>query len=327
MSGDSLAETQPLPLLPARKRDGHKGTFGTVLVIGGSCIGHTRMIGAPAFAAIAALRSGVGLVRLACPAPIIETVMAHCPSATGLALPTRTTGEIVSHEAARILDDGLDSANAVVLGPGLGGGDEVEAMVLRVMAQDRVPVVVDADALNAMSNIPSAWESVRAPCVLTPHPGEFSRLAEQLCISHDPSSPTQRPQAAEEMAQRTGTVVVLKGSRTIVSDGHRHWRSESSCPALATGGTGDVLAGLLGGLVARLVPRFRPELTALPESVRAKVPADPDRPLDLYDCARIAVDVHASCGTHWSRSRNADGGMLAVELAGFIPAEVAAREA
>ncbi len=325
MSDTSETNNPALPQLPARSAAGHKGDFGTVLVVGGCATSGARMIGAPALAATAALRSGAGLVKLACPEPILDEAISLCPSATGV--PLAMVGDrFVLHQAAEVLDAALEGAGAIVLGPGLGDEESVEDLVLRLLSQDRAAVVVDADALNALSRIPAAWESVRAPCVLTPHPGEWHRLASALSISGDPTDAGDRRAACEALAQRTGTVVVLKGAGTVVSDGHRSWVCERSCAALATAGTGDVLAGLIGGLVARCVPKPRPELAMLPEAARARVPVDPNRPLDLFDAARVAVDAHAACGQAWSESRSAQGGLLAMELTDLLPTELASRE-
>ncbi len=325
MSSASETDDKQLPQLPPRSASGHKGEFGAVLVVGGCATSGARMIGAPALVARAALRSGAGLVKLACPEPILNEVVSLCPSATGL--PLAMDGDrFVLYQAAEVLDTALESASAVVLGPGLGDDESVEDLVLRLLSQDRVAVVVDADALNALSRIPAAWESVRAPCVLTPHPGEWQRLASALSISGDPTHAGNRRAACEALAQRTGTIVVLKGAGTVVSDGHRSWTCERACAALATAGTGDVLAGLVGGLIARCVPRHRPELAMLPEAARARIPVDRQRPLDLFDAARIAVDAHAACGQRWAESHGAGGGMLAMELADLLPAELASRE-
>ncbi len=319
----NLPDESPLPALPKRLESGHKGTFGTVLVVGGCAVDPVRMIGAPALSALAAFRSGVGLVKLACPEPILDAAMGLCPSATGVALPTEPSGELIVHEVARELDAVLEATDAIVLGPGMGSSACVEDVVLRVLSQDCVPVVVDADALNALSRIPAVWKSVRSPCVLTPHPGEWQRLADSLKIALDPTDPAQRADAAASLAQRTGTVVVLKGAQSVVSDGLRTWTCARSCPALATAGTGDVLAGLIGGLIARCLPVAS---FALPALMRAKLPVDPMRPLDLYDAARIGVDVHGACGQAWSDEHEAEGGLLATELANLLPAELAKRE-
>ncbi len=325
-----MTDVQPtMPIeqrsLPPRDEHGHKGTFGSLLVIGGCAHGPVRMLGAPVLAGLGALRSGVGRVTLAVPERIAEHVIHMLPSATGVALSQDASGQLVRHEVASAIDDALESADAVAIGPGLGDEPAIEDLVLRVLAQDRVPVVVDADALNALSRIDGVWEGVRAPCVLTPHPGEWQRLADRLGIAGCPTDPEARTEAARALAMRTGCIVVLKGAGTVVSDGVTSWTCTRACSALATGGTGDVLAGLLGGLIARLVPVHRPELARLPEAARARMPSDPARPLSFFDAACLAVDVHAACAEQWTQRQQASGGMLASELTDEIAGELQRR--
>lgn len=316
MSGDivDLDPTLPPPL-PARPADGHKGTFGTVVVLGGCAADPTRMIGAPAFAALGALRSGAGLCRVLAPAPVLPHVLTICPSATGLALPTDAEGRVVPHEAARLLDDALAGAMALAIGPGLGGGDEIEAVVLRAVAQDVCPVVADADALHALAALARSDGGalpVRAPTVLTPHPGEFRVVAEALGVGADPVPPASRPSAAAALARRAGCVVVLKGRGTVVSDGRRTWVCDAGTSALATAGTGDVLAGVITGLIAQHAGAGR--------SAAASSRAGLAGGFDLYDCARIAVRAHALAGEAWARRARASAGLLAHELADELPA-------
>ncbi len=324
------------PRLPLRKSDGHKGTFGTVAIVGGCAappgtVGGAHMAGAPALAALGALRIGAGLARLACPAAVLPTAIGLVPSATGIVLPTDADGCIVAHEAAAVLDQLVESADAIVIGPGLGSGGErhtpaataVEAISLRAIGQDQTPVVVDADALNALARVPELAREFRATAVLTPHPGEFRKLAAALNISHDPTDGTQRPLAAEVLAQRLGCVVVLKGAGTVVSDGQRTWICPNGHPCLATAGTGDVLAGSIGGLIAQFVKPPDPLMAGLSEQARAALGAssgnDPAA-MDLFDAARAGVLVHALAGERWASAHHASAGLLAAELAGLLPA-------
>jgi NAD(P)H-hydrate epimerase len=252
-----VSDPAPITKLPPRPADAHKGTFGTLLVIGGSCAGEERMLGAPVLAARAALRSGVGLARAMLPQPLALPALACLPSMTALAMPVSGSGELIAHECAAMLDHARDAADAIVIGPGLGNHASIEPLVLRTLQQSRAPVVVDADALNAMARIPDLARDLKASCVLTPHPGEFRRLADALNLDADPIAPAHRPAAAEALAQRVGCIVVLKGAGTIVTNGHDTWTCDAGHACLATGGTGDVLAGLLGGLLAqwRAMPR------------------------------------------------------------------------
>lgn len=308
------------PRLPPRDPGGHKGTFGTLGVVGGSA-GDPRMIGAPALAARAALRAGVGLVKLASPEPVLDAVMGLEPSATGVPIPADASGAMHPHEAAAVIDRLLAEVDALVVGPGLGRCPGVSAATIRAITQDQRPVVLDADALNCLAETPSFDLDFHAPAILTPHPGEYQRLAEALRISGDPRSPEHRPAAAAELAARLGCVVVLKGRHTVVTDGLRAWTCTAGHPCLATAGTGDVLAGLIGALVAGLVDPM--SLLPLPDAARARRPVNPARPLDLYDAARVGVLAHAQAGEAWPATSNAQAGLLARELADLLPGTLA----
>jgi hydroxyethylthiazole kinase-like uncharacterized protein yjeF len=291
----------PPPPLPPRDPRGHKGTFGTASVVGGCAVEPGVMLGAPTLAARAALRSGVGLVRLAMPASILAEGLTIETSATGVALPVDHELALTPHACAPLIDELTLGSGCVAVGPGMGSGEEVTQVVLRVLQQDDAPAVVDADALNALARTPEFVPDLRAPAVWTPHPGEFRRLADPLRINHDPTESGARPDAAEELAQRLGGVVVLKGAGTIVSDGQHTWVCEAGHACLATGGSGDVLTGLIAGLVAQHV-----QLAPIPGA------------LSLYDAARIAVLAHARAGELWAHE-NASAGLRARELADLLP--------
>lgn len=301
------------PRLPARPRDGHKGTFGTVGVVGGCAAdGQARMLGAPALAARAALRAGAGLAKIAAPDRALTEIVALCPSATGVAIPTGADGSVTAHEAAAVLDALAEDAACLVVGPGLGRGPGVDAVAVRAAGQDECPVVLDADALNALAAMPGYAQDIRGRAIVTPHPGEFRRLAGPLKIAGDPADEGERPGLADRLAQALGCVVVLKGARTVVSDGHRGWVCERGHPCLATGGSGDVLAGVIGGLVAQFAapPPIAPGVS---------MPPDPARPLDLFGAACLGVLAHAAAGERWAAAHDASAGLLAQELADEVP--------
>lgn len=303
------AGADDLPPIPRRDPRGHKGTFGTVCVFGGCAAPGLRMIGAPALVALGALRSGAGLAKLAVPAPILDSAITITPSATGLPLKVGPDEVVLPHEAVAQLDTQAAESSCLVVGPGLGPGEPARALSLRAVQQQDCPVVVDADGLNALSEIPELFRDFHARAVLTPHPGEFRRLAAVFKITHDPARDQSRPAAAESLAQRLGCIVVLKGSGTIVSDGHRTWRCPSGHACLATAGTGDVLSGVIAGLVAQFVPR----LTR---------PAPAEGTVDLFNAARLAVYVHGLAAEHWARAHHADAGLIASELADALPAVI-----
>jgi NAD(P)H-hydrate epimerase len=210
-------------------------------------------------------------------------------------------------QAIQHFDASITQVQSVVVGPGMGGGQSVARLSVRAVQQEEVPAVVDADALNALAALPDFAREVRGRVIVTPHPGEFRRLAISLGIRHDPVDTTQRESAASELAQRLGCIVVLKGANTVVSDGYRSWVCSHGHPCLATGGTGDILAGLLGGLLAQYSP---------PAFI---MPGQPAPALGLFELACIAVETHARAGEEWAKLSRASTGLTPLELAALIP--------
>lgn len=291
--------------IPPRDADGHKGVFGRVGVVGGCAADDPRMPGAPALAALGAVRAGCGLVRIAAPGPILDSVLASAPFATGMALPQGPDGPDPAGSAG-CFDRLAAGVDALCVGPGLGRSRGATTLALRAAGQEDAPAVLDADALNALAGTPAFWEDLRAPLVLTPHPGEARRLLDALAVRGEPAgSPGERVEACAAMARRLGCVVVLKGAGTVVSDGLRAWTCRAGHPCLATGGTGDVLAGVIAGLIAAHGAR-----------------AGRAGGLDLFACAQAGVQAHAKAGEAWAASRGATGGMTPGELADLIPAEI-----
>lgn len=307
--------TDDVPKLPPRPTDGHKGTFGTVCVIGGQAGRPRVMLGGPVFAALGALRAGAGLAVLAVPAPLLAESLTVAPSATGLALPVDEQGNLRPSEVAALLDEFLNEYDCVAIGPGFGADEPQRHVVMRLVGQDDVPLVVDADALNALAAVAEFHRDFRALAVLTPHPGEYLRLAAALGLDGDPSDTARRPAAAEQLAQRLGCVVVLKGASTIVTDGVQTWINPSGNVALATAGTGDVLTGVIGGLVGQF---FKPQ--AGPSSSPISTP--PHGGLSLYDCARLGVYVHGLAADRWAQ-RHGQAGLLATDLLTELPGAIA----
>ncbi len=333
--------------LPRRLAEGHKGTFGTVAVVGGCAgdeRGRPRMIGGVALAALGALRAGCGLVRVVAPGGVLDAALTVVPEATGVALPMRADGGIDGAEASGVLDGVIrqlerpagssPGIGVLVVGPGLGEADEgSRAVVMKCVSQDRVPVVLDADGLNALSTMRGAQHDVRAPLVMTPHPGEWSRLAEAFGLSGDAAgSVADRREAARSLAGFFGCVCVLKGSATVVATGVESWSLDeavggggaafSANAALATAGTGDVLSGVIGGLIAQHV---RSALMAGERSM----PSEKMGGVSLVRAAAAGVVAHAEAGRRWSVGRSdgggagLDGGLLARELLDGVPGAVA----
>ncbi|MEM7204217.1 MAG: NAD(P)H-hydrate dehydratase [Planctomycetota bacterium] len=229
-----------VPTLPPRAAEGHKGSYGTVLIVAGSA----GMLGAAILAARGALRGGAGLVRACVPAELRGAFTAAVPAATTLARDgTPATW--------------LDGATVAVLGPGLGTGPAAVALVEELVHVASIPLVLDADALNVLAPL-SAPLGTTAPVVLTPHPGEAGRLlgASASAVNADRSAAAAALVGRAGGARGAGRIVVLKGANTVVCDGGREFVNDTGNPGMATGGSGDVLAGLLGAMLAQGLSPF-----------------------------------------------------------------------
>ncbi len=313
-------ETIPLPTLPPRKADSHKGDYGKVLVIAGS----ETMIGAPALVALAALRTGSGLVRVAAPKEIIPAILTICPYATAFAWSSTKIKELLAF---------ADEHDVLAVGPGLGTSPAVKRLVLELIERHSGPMVFDADALNVLASLePSEWPKRRnwGNIVMTPHMGEYMRLVSAVMkrganvalvpgaagagddsgksdavraqaaadaaavgstkkvrslVEEDeddapstadgmildmpeekgveekaeeekkvaaPAEPDRTP-LAELLARGTGSVVVLKGHRTVITDGSRYAINGTGNAAMATAGSGDVLTGVIASLIGQKI--------------------------------------------------------------------------
>ncbi len=235
-------------LLPARPSDGHKGTFGTLVCVCGSL----EYAGAGLLCALAAARAGTGLVVLAVPRSLQPTFAGRIPEVVTLGLPETTDAADVDPAVCGHAIKARAPA-ALVFGPGLRESDGYRDLLLGLLARSGAPMVVDGSGLNLLSRTDGWAANVARACVLTPHPGEFARL------TGSPVGPAddERQRRCLAAAHDFGQVVVLKGARTVVCapDG-RCAISPFANPALATAGSGDVLAGLTGGLLAQGVGPF-----------------------------------------------------------------------
>jgi NAD(P)H-hydrate epimerase len=238
-----------IPALPARPEESHKGTFGSVLIVAGS----RGMSGAACLAGLGALRGGAGLVSVAVPAGIQGIIAATEPSYLTVALPEDVQGRISRLAATDILSR-AQHATATAIGPGWGRSPDLIELVNLLYAQVERPLVVDADALNSLAAAPTGTSPPPpvAPRILTPHPGEFARLvgADTKVVQND------RESLAVEFARRQGVIVVLKGHDTIVTDGEKVAINTTGNSGMATGGTGDVLTGLIVALLAQGMTPF-----------------------------------------------------------------------
>ena len=224
-------------ILPDRPADGHKGTFGKILLLCGSR-GYT---GAAALAAMGALRSGAGLVYLAVPDSIydIEAVKLTEPVIIPVA---DEDGRYAPASVEQILSL-LQGKDALLIGPGIGQSGGVEAVVCAVLEHFNGPVVLDADGINLMRMHKDILRGRTAPTILTPHDGEFVRFGGVL--------ESDRIASAKQLARDLGVIVLLKGHRTVITDGDSVYLNRTGNPGMATGGSGDVLAGVIVSLLGQ----------------------------------------------------------------------------
>jgi len=241
--------------LPARPRDGHKGTFGTVVVLAGS----QGFTGAAYLASMGAARAGAGIVRLLVAQSIYPILAEKCTEVIVGPVPEIAPG-VVGHASLSGVLRGFAGADAGVIGPGIGRDMSTRRLIEDLVPRVAAPLVLDADALNLLSEHRSILPRLSPQIVLTPHPAEFGRIAglETSAVQQD------RRGIASRFAKQWNKVVVLKGAGTVIAapDG-RVTQSPVATPALASGGTGDVLAGLIGGLMAQKLPPFEAAVTGV----------------------------------------------------------------
>ncbi len=306
-----LEVVRKLPSLPERDRDSHKGDFGSVLAVGCS----PGMTGAGCMVARGAQRAGAGLVTLALPEGLNLAAEAKLTSAMSLPLPETGDGCLGRKACRQVLDMSADFDLAAV-GPGLGRAQETEEMVRRLMAEMELPVVLDADGLNAVAGHLECIEDRDEATVLTPHPGEMMRLC-----GADSVEEVQRNarETAARLADRCGAIVVLKGHGTIVTDGRRYYINHTGNPGMACGGSGDVLTGLAAGLICQglapfgaaalgvflhglagdLAARKMTELAMTPEDIMTSIPpavshlptSDEPPGEEWFNPADVAADI------------------------------------
>lgn len=272
--------------LPARPSHAHKGTFGRLLILAGSL----EYAGAALLCGLGAARTGAGLVCIAAPESVTLRLMGLVPELILMPLAEEAAG-LISPAGWRRVSTESTSYDALVIGPGLGHQPGTLRRTRGLIAELRRPAVIDADGLNALAGGDRWWRDVSAPLVLTPHPIEFGRLTHA-----DPpvDNDDARATAAAAAAGEWGRVVVLKGANTIVAapDG-AVMRSEVATPALATAGSGDVLAGVIGALLAG--------------------------GLEPFDAAACGVALHAAAGL-LAEQRIGPAGTMAHDIAHLLPA-------
>jgi ADP-dependent NAD(P)H-hydrate dehydratase / NAD(P)H-hydrate epimerase len=271
--------------LPARPERAHKGTFGRVLVVAGSL----EYPGAALLTGLGAARAGAGLVCLATAETVAARLAGAVPELTWMLLDEEAPGLIAPAGWRRLATEAA-RYDAVVIGPGLGRQPATMRRTRSLVGELRRPTVVDADGLNALAVGGHWWRSVGGSLVLTPHPAEFARLKGG---DVPPDDDAARADAAREAALRWGQTVVLKGARSIVAgpDGEL-LRSDVATPALATAGSGDVLAGAIGALLAG--------------------------GLEPHDAAGVGVAVHGAAGV-LAEDRIGRAGVIARDVATLLP--------
>ena len=236
-------------LLPPRPFASHKGTFGHLVVVAGS-VGKT---GAATLAAEAGARTGAGLVTAAVPASLNDILEVKLTEPMTLPLTETGEGRALGEQALTPLMDFLADKTAVALGPGLGTHPETQELVRNLVRDCPLPMVVDADGLNALAGHLEVLKGAAGPRILTPHPGEMARLIGATTREVQ----SRRLDTAREVAAAHGVVVVLKGAQTVVADpSGRVSLNPTGNPSLASGGTGDVLTGLISGFLAQRLPAW-----------------------------------------------------------------------
>ncbi len=226
-------------LLPVRGRNTHKGDYGRVLLLCGS----GGFSGAAVLAAKAASRTGSGLVYLGVPEAIYPIAASHCLSQIVFPLACDDEGKF-SPEALTKIKQLLPKMDAVLLGPGIGQGSGVSEFVFEIIKTCKIPLVLDADGINALVGHIDILRGSSCPIILTPHGGEFQRLGGDAAA-------TDRTLEAMRLSTQTDAVVLLKGHRTIITDGINVYRNTTGNPGMAAGGSGDVLSGVIVSLLGQ----------------------------------------------------------------------------
>jgi len=279
----------PLPPLPD---DAHKGDAGRALCVAGS----RTMPGAAVLVARAAQRAGVGLVVMACVDPSLLSILAIAAPEAVLVDAPEDLLRAHQGELGRLLD--TRSCHARLVGPGLGLGERTQLLVRGLIASSfKGPLLLDADALNALAGEPERLRDAQGPVVITPHPGEAERLASTAA----PRDAAGRADFARALARRSGAIVCLKGKGTVVTDGEELFVNPTGNPGMATAGTGDVLAGTLAAYLARAAAR------------------GPVARADVLAAARRAVYVHGLAGDLAALELGREG-LIASDLVDRLPA-------
>lgn len=274
----------PKNLLPPRAPDTHKGDVGHLFVIAGS----VGLTGAAALCSLGALRAGAGLVTLAIPESLNDLMEVKLTEVMTKPFP-ETKARSFSLQALPALVSAIERMEALAIGPGLSQEPQTKQLVRQLLPKVTKPCVADADALNALADDPHLLKKLPGPMILTPHPGEMGRLIRLSAqdVQRD------RERIATEFAKQYGMVLVLKGHRTIVADvDGALYVNETGNPGMASGGCGDVLTGMIAGLLGQR--------------------------LSLFDAARLGVYLHGLAGD-LAAGQGGQVGLIASDLLDTIP--------
>jgi len=306
--GALIDEAVAADLLPERDPRGHKGTFGRVVALAGSL----DYAGAALMAGAAALRAGSGLVTLCLPASLQPLIAGRVPELITHGLAETSPFEV--DPVAAVASVGELPHDALLLGPGLRPTRSTTRLTASLLGADGAAAVVDAGALAVLARMPGWWDRLGRPVVVTPHPGEFVRLGREATDSDQ-----ERRAAALEAARAWGVTVVLKGANTVIAapDG-RDLTASFEVPALGTGGSGDVLAGVIASLIGQGLQPF--EAAALGVYLHAR--AGEDLSSTLGDAGLMATDLLPALPRvrrHLSAARDrARGGRLGFDAPGGV---------
>lgn len=272
-----------LKFFPKRIQDSHKGTYGRILNIAGSKF----YSGAAILSSLSALKVGAGYVTLACPCDICNNISAYSPDIT--LLPTKSTNGCISNKNIDFLLNKSKEYDIVSIGSGLSQNTETQKFIIEFLREIKKPCVIDADAINAVSK--NRNYQLPKNSIITPHPKELSRL---INISVEDIQKS-REKFAIETANKNECIVVLKGHKTIVTDGSKIYENNSGNSALSKAGSGDVLTGMITGILAQK-----------------------NNHQELFESASLGVYLHGLAGEEGAKEKT-EYGLLASELLKYIP--------
>ncbi len=281
---DPVLERRIRRFWPVRPRRANKKDFGRIFILAGS----RGLTGAAALTSFAALRAGAGLVTLGCPDKVYSVLARRHPEV--MVRPFSSTAQgMLSEKAFPALSKFLKTQDVLALGPGLGRNSSTQRLIRKLLTGSPLPLVIDADGVNALEGHPEILKKCRRAPILTPHPGEFVRAFG----GKKPASDQERKKRALEAARKCRATIVLKGYRTVIANpGGKVYVSPAGNPGMATGGTGDVLTGIIAALLGQKIP--------------------------AYEAAQFAVYLHGLAGDLAAREKG-EVSLVASDLIEFLP--------